>query len=138
MKWIPFVVVSSSLAACQPAPVAVSGPSGQTISRAKCSQSPNACFSQAAAACGGGSYQVLASESHAGGLIADVLPGPVTWYSMSYQCGPSDGRLPAFPFGGATMADVMATMPAPAPTPVRPITTTNCNTVGNSVSCTSY
>jgi hypothetical protein len=27
--------------------------------------------------------------------------GPVTWYAMSYACGPSDGRLPAFRFRGA-------------------------------------
>jgi hypothetical protein len=68
----------------------------------------------AAAACGGGSYQVLSSESHAGGLVADVLPGPVRRYSISFSCGPSDGRMPAFPFQGRTMADVMAAMPAPA------------------------
>jgi hypothetical protein len=34
-----------------------------------------------------------ASHNHAGGLLADILPGPVTWYAMSYTCGPSDGRL---------------------------------------------
>src|SRR5262245_19518153 len=27
-------------------------------------------------------------------------PGPVTWYAMSYRCGPSDGRLANFPFRG--------------------------------------
>jgi hypothetical protein len=47
-----------------------------------------------------GSYQVLDSESHAGGLLADILPGPVTWYGMTYSCGPSDGRLPSFAFKG--------------------------------------
>jgi hypothetical protein len=24
------------------------------------------------------------------------LPGPVTWYAMTYTCGPSDGRLADF------------------------------------------
>jgi hypothetical protein len=33
-------------------------------------------------------------------VFADILPGPVTWYAMSYTCGPSDGRLAAFPFTG--------------------------------------
>jgi hypothetical protein len=32
------------------------------------------------------------------------MPGPVTWYSMTYQCGPSDGKMPAFAFrGGPTV-----------------------------------
>ena len=43
--------------------------------------------------CRGGSYQILDSESHAGGLLIDAIPGPVTWYTMTYTCGPSDGRL---------------------------------------------
>lgn len=79
----------------------IQGPSGATIQQAKCSASPNACFKKAAADCGG-PYQVIDSSSKAGGLVADILPGPVTWYQMSYQCGPSDGRMPAFPFRGAT------------------------------------
>lgn len=28
------------------------------------------------------------------------MPGPVTWYYMSYSCGKSDGRLAEFPFKG--------------------------------------
>src|SRR6516165_2770242 len=72
------------------------GPSGkplQPIHRAKCSQSPAGCYEQATRDCRGGSYQILHSESHAGGLLADILPGPVTWYTMSYVCGPSDGKI---------------------------------------------
>src|SRR5258708_8228624 len=63
------------------------GPSGQPLKpshRAKCSQSPAGCYEQATRDCRGGSYQILDSESHAGGLLADILPGPVTWYTMSY------------------------------------------------------
>lgn len=30
--------------------------------------------------------------------MADVIAGPVTWYSLSYQCGPSDGKMPSFAF----------------------------------------
>jgi len=65
----------------------------QSTHRAKCSQSPAGCYEQATRDCRGGSYQILHSESHAGGLLADILPGPVTWYTMSYVCGPSDGKI---------------------------------------------
>jgi hypothetical protein len=74
-------------------------PSGATASTVKCNQSPNGCFKQASQTCGG-PYQVLDSESHAGGALADAIPGPVTWYVMTYQCGPSDGKMPAFAFRG--------------------------------------
>jgi hypothetical protein len=76
------------------------GPSGKPLQgahRAKCSQSPTGCYEQATRDCKGGSYQIVEGESHAGGLFADILPGPVTWYTISYNCGPSDGRLAEFP-----------------------------------------
>lgn len=66
---------------------------------------------------------MLDSESHAGGLVADVLPGPVTWYGMTFACGPSDGRMPSFAFRGQTY---------------RPPTVTNCQKHGNMVSCQTY
>lgn len=77
------------------------GPSGKEVETVKCKSSPNGCFSEANKSCKG-SYQVLSSESHAGGLLADLLPGPVTWYSMTYKCGPSDGKTPTFPFQGSS------------------------------------
>ena len=75
------------------------GPSGQQMSVAKCSQSPSGCYQQASQTCKG-SYQVTDSYRKMGGLVADVLPGPVPWYYMTYQCGPSDGKTPTFPFRG--------------------------------------
>jgi serine protease Do len=75
------------------------GPSGkplQPIHRAKCSQSPAGCYEQATRDCRGGPYQILHSESHPGGLLIDILPGPVTWYTMSYVCGRSDGKIGAW------------------------------------------
>ena len=42
-------------------------------------------------------YAVVDSHSNAGGLLADILPGPVTWYTMVYQCGRA-GAFPQFPF----------------------------------------
>ena len=56
-------------------------PSGATFNTAKCSHTSDACFQKAAATCGG-PYQVIDSESHPGGTLADVLPGPVTWYGI--------------------------------------------------------
>jgi hypothetical protein len=75
------------------------GPSGIPITTVKCTQSSVSCLQKASQACGG-PYLVLDSESHAGGLLADAIAGPVTWYSMTYQCGPSDGKLPTFAFRG--------------------------------------
>jgi hypothetical protein len=79
------------------------GPSGATVNTAKCSQSSDPCYKKAAATCAG-PYQVVDSESHAGGALVDSTPGPVTWYTMTYQCGPSDGKMPTFAFrGGPTV-----------------------------------
>lgn len=97
----------------------VSGPSGEQFQTAKCSGSPAACMNKAAQTCGG-SYQVVDSYSKAGGAVADILPGPVTWYYMSYQCGPSDGMIPNFPHRGAGY--------------VRPVTA-SCTRIGNTVNC---
>jgi hypothetical protein len=43
---------------------------------------------------------VIDSDSHAGGIFADWVAGPVTWYKLSYTCGRSDGRLASFPWRG--------------------------------------
>ena len=67
----------------------------------KCSITPQQCLAAASQTCGGG-YQVVDSESHAGGLLADTVPGPVTWYSMTFVCGPSNGRPPSFRQRGPT------------------------------------
>jgi len=120
------------LAGCQGTPSEpVIGPSGQALQETKCSRSPNACYNEAAKACGG-PYQVLDSSSNSGGLVADVLPGPVTWYRFSYRCGPSDGQLPSFPFRGQQYR------PAPVVIQQTRPTTTNCSTFGTSVTCNSY
>jgi hypothetical protein len=66
---------------------------------AKCRQNSTICTSEATRLCGG-SYRVLDSESHAGGLVTDAVPGPFIWYSMRYVCAPFDGRYPTFSFRG--------------------------------------
>jgi hypothetical protein len=118
------VFVLFLLAGCTTSSEQVPGPSGAVIQQTKCNGSPSACFKQAAKTCGG-SYQVVDSSSNAGGLVADILPGPIVWYKMSYQCGPSDGKLPTFEFRG----------PVYNP-PVR--TTTTCSKFGSTVTCNSF
>lgn len=97
-------------------------PSGAVMSQASCKSNSTDCMKQASRECQG-SYQVIDSESHAGGLLADWMPGPVTWYSMIYQCGPSDGRMPSFERRGPEW---------------RPPVSTNCNVYGASIYCWSY
>ena len=103
-------------------------PSGVTVSFVKCNGKSSKCMKKAAAFCGG-SYQVIGSESHAGGLIADILPGPIPWYSMTFLCGKSDGVMPQFPFVGPQF--VMPTISVP------PTVHTTCRTVGNTLTCYS-
>ena len=107
------------------------GPSGKPAYEVKCSRAPVDCYQKANKACKG-PYQILDSESHAGGLLADVLPGPVTWYRMTFSCGPSDGRLPTFAFRGPRPSIPVA--------PMRQPTVTNCQVYGaiGMVSCRSY
>lgn len=95
------------------------GPSGQTVFQSKCSQSPEECYQEARQTCRG-NYQVLDSESHAGGLLADIAPGPVTWYTISYSCGRSDGSLPRFERRGREPNNL------------------NCYRLGRAVSCYRY
>ena len=106
------------------------GPTGKKMITAKCSQSPSGCYASASNTCSG-SYQVLDSYSKAGGLVADVIPGPVTWYYMTYQCGPSNGRLPTFGFKGQQYTP-------PAVVTLSKPTTTTCSLLWQTVTCNSY
>src|SRR5947209_12545648 len=99
----------------------IAGPSGVPLTTAKCAYSSTGCLKEASDTCKG-PYQVLDSDSHSGGLVADVMAGPVTWYAMTYRCGPSDGKMPTFAWRGQQYQDsstvVVNTGPgAPAPSP---------------------
>ena len=111
-------------------------PDGTAIKSVKCTSDHTKCFALASQSCPNeGTYRVMSSESHAGGLLADIIPGPVTWYSMTYACGASDGQMPDFKFAGQTYT------PPPQPSTVivkESPTTTNCRRTGNSVTCNSY
>jgi len=60
----------------------VRGPSGAAMKSVKCVSDSGKCMAAASESCGNGPYQVLDSSSNAGGVFADLLPGPVTWYRM--------------------------------------------------------
>lgn len=111
-------------------------PDGSRVNSVKCTSDPAKCFAMAAKSCPGeGTYRVLSSESHAGGLAADIIPGPVTWYAMTYSCGPSDGKMPDFKFAGQQYT------PPASPSPViikQQPTTSNCTKIGDSVTCRTY
>lgn len=108
-------------------------PDGTSTKTVKCNTDPAKCFNSATQSCPvDGTYRVVSSASRAGGLAADLIPGPVTWYYMTYICGPSDGVMPDFKFTGQQY------VPAPAPVIVRQTPTmTNCSAIGNTVNCTT-
>jgi hypothetical protein len=111
-------------------------PDGSKALRVKCTVDPSKCLQQASQSCAAeGGYRVLDSQSNAGGLFADVIPGPVTWYSMAYTCGPSDGKMPSFPFVGQQYVPPQPVTAQPARQAPR---STNCYNVGNMVNCTTY
>lgn len=113
----------------------IRAPDGTAVLTVKCSADATKCFAAATESCPApGTYRVLTSASRAGGIAADLMPGPVTWYYMTYVCGPSDGRMPDFAFQGQAYVPpaVIVTQPRPA------ATTTNCFKAGNTVNCTTY
>lgn len=103
----------------------IDSPSGVTVEYVKCSRSPNKCMNAAADYCKG-SYQVIGSESHPGTIVSDVFAGGVTWYSMTFLCGVSDGRMPDFPY--QRKAD-------PPSTILPPGVSTVCTAIGRGKSC---
>ena len=104
-RMVLFCLVALGLSGCmETAGPSFNGPTGAALNTAKCSQSSVGCLQKASQVCGG-QYSVVDSESHSGGLVADLLPGPVTWYAMTYQCGPSDGKMPTFAFRGQQFVD---------------------------------
>lgn len=127
------IVLSASIAlltGCSAGPQVKSytGPTGETVSTVRCTKETSSCFEKASEVCNAKSYRVIDSYRNAGGLVADVLPGPVTWFTMSIVCGPSDGLIPSFPLRGSEPA--MPAMPSTQQT--------TCRQVGNTLNCTTY
>lgn len=128
---LALIAIAAVLSGCVSSGENVPGPSGKAVSQTKCNGSPNACLKAANKECKG-PYQVIDSSSNAGGMVADIIPGPFTWYRMSYQCGPSDGKMPAFAFRGQSYTPPPVVLNQPR------AMTTNCNRYGNNVTCNSY
>ena len=127
MKRFLFIFSAIALSSCNAnnSNTSFVGPTGQATHTAKCSSTSQGCFQEASKICSG-PYQVVDSESHAGGMAADLLPGPVTWYGMTYICGKSDGKMPQFPFRG------QAYVPDTTPHVL------NCNGNRNNLNCTQF
>ena len=102
-------------------------PSGMKGAKINCVSKTAGCFTEASQVCDGGTYQVFDSWSNAGGSLKDWIPGPFTWYHMQIGCGPTDGRMPSFPFRGQKYVP-----------PKGPIITTCNDSGGSSITCRSY
>jgi hypothetical protein len=115
-------------------------PDGTNMKTVKCSSDSQKCFASAIESCKetNGLYKVVASHSNAGGTVADLFPGPVTWYGMTYVCGASDGKMPEFQFRGQPYVAPNATMNMPVQKSRSRATTTNCVKTYNGASCTTY
>lgn len=143
MKYVTIVLAALLLSACaSPTVSELRAPDGTAMKNVKCPADPQRCFEVASESCRstGGTYQVVRSHSNAGGTMADIMPGPVTWYNMTYVCGPSDGRLPDFAFRGQQYAPPPVVAPTIVQQPVQRSrsTMTNCTRIGDNVTCTTY
>ena len=96
MRFFCFFVSLFLTASAMAAPKTFTLPSGQEVAEFGCRSKADKCYKKATKYCKGGSYQVVDSWSNSGGLLADIAPGPYTWYHMQVACGPSDGELPSF------------------------------------------
>lgn len=131
LKALPII----ALTACAESGTSMTTPDGKKVNLAKCTRDSSACIEKAASICGG-PYQVIDSYSKSGGLVADIMPGPVTWYYLSYRCGTSDGKLPQFPFRGQEYRPAPVVM-APAQSYRQPVNCTSSR-LGNTVNTTCY
>ncbi len=133
MNKILTLILSCLICGCTAGPQIKSytGPTGEQMSTVRCTKETGPCFQKASESCENGTYKVVSSYRNAGGLLADALPGPVTWYTMNIVCGPSDGVMPTFPLRGSEPA--MPDIPNPPPPQ-----NTRCIKTGNTVNCTSY
>ena len=86
---LPRVLLLVGLAACGTGTgvtPASPGAGGERYFVAKCKSDLADCVAHANETCNG-RHTVVHQESHAGGLLADALPGPVTWYKLTFRCG---------------------------------------------------
>jgi len=134
MKW-SLVLVAALVSACAtPTVTDLKSPDGRAMKNVKCNIDAQKCLTLASDSCKdqGGTYQVVRSHSNSGGTVADIMPGPVTWYNMTYMCGASDGRMPDFVFQGPQFNP--SALEAYQPTQSRRLRT-SCSTIGGITNC---
>lgn len=86
------IVVTVVTAGCGGGVDEVHSADGARTFQTKCKGSITDCNADARAQCNG-DFRTITRESHAGGIFADALPGPVTWYTLRFACGaPEDYR----------------------------------------------
>jgi hypothetical protein len=114
--WLCLFVAGVVTSACRGTGVReIRGAGDERVYEARCKSSAADCIADARSTCSSG-YELLDSESHAGGLLADALPGPVTWYAMTFRCDVAgSSERPEFPFRGARYVEA-----EPAPEPAAP------------------
>lgn len=123
LKFLLTTVLSVSIMGCAGVKPYI-GPDGEPLYVVKCKFDESQCFNDAAKTCNG-PYSIKSTARSTGGLLADALPGPVTWYKMMYACGIGDSVRPNFPHDGR-----------PIVIPQPPVQTRCVNSVGG-ITCIS-
>jgi hypothetical protein len=82
------LAVMLALVACGTGSERVTTASGAQGVKIKCKGDRANCLADAGDACPNG-FHIVSEDSHSGGALADVLPGPVPWWTMIIQCGPA-------------------------------------------------
>jgi hypothetical protein len=81
-----FVVACTATACAGASSHAIVGPDGRTSYRIKCHPDIDDCWEEAGDRCGSAGYEVNDKNMHMGGTVADLIPGPVTWYVVLVTC----------------------------------------------------
>jgi hypothetical protein len=68
----------------------------QSVNSVKCNIDFKNCLETIRSVCGG-KYHIHSRGTHMGGLLADILPGPIVWFTAAYSCGEISQSSPAPP-----------------------------------------
>jgi hypothetical protein len=117
---LSFILILATLLACGGGAKHMTASDGRAAIKIKCKSERTNCLVEASAACGSSGYHVLDEESHSGGIAADILPGPVPWWTMMVRCGqaPADHLEPPKAAPSITPLPTVAATPAAQPAPV--------------------
>ena len=151
IKLLPILLISIGLiSGCSSTEAVKTNAYGGDTYKVKCKNTPEACLEEAYTKCNGETFTTLYSDSHAGGILADLMPGPTTWYALTFKCGGEETK-PNFPWVGTTIEEALETMSVldnvgksikqnnnNNNNQYNGTTSTNCYTVGNTLTCNSY